>query len=90
MCSQSLRSPGEVILRVSHAGFRYAKGGQTALHDVSFDGRRGDPRPRRPGRRQQLLAAAGLTGINGAQLLALQDYARVCSGAKETDAIPNP
>jgi tight adherence protein B len=27
---------------------------------------------RRPGRRQQLLAAAGLTGINGAQLLALQ------------------
>ena len=28
--------------------------------------------PRRPGRRQQLLAAAGLTGINGAQLLALQ------------------
>ena len=26
----------------------------------------------RPGRRQQLLAAAGLTGINGAQLLALQ------------------
>src|SRR3712207_5519773 len=28
--------------------------------------------PRRPGRRQQLLAAAGLTGINAAQLLALQ------------------
>ncbi|SEK80751.1 tight adherence protein B [Blastococcus sp. DSM 46786] len=28
--------------------------------------------PRRPGRRQELLAAAGLTGINGAQLLALQ------------------
>ncbi|CCG01948.1 type II secretion system F family protein [Blastococcus saxobsidens] len=28
--------------------------------------------PRRPGRRAQLLAAAGLTGINGAQLLALQ------------------
>ncbi|HLM05921.1 MAG TPA: type II secretion system F family protein [Blastococcus sp.] len=28
--------------------------------------------PRRPGRRQQLLAAAGLTGINPAQLLALQ------------------
>jgi tight adherence protein B len=28
--------------------------------------------PRRPGRRQQLLAAAGLSGINGAQLLALQ------------------
>ena len=28
--------------------------------------------PRRIGRRQQLLAAAGLTGINGAQLLALQ------------------
>jgi tight adherence protein B len=28
--------------------------------------------PRRPGRRQQLLSAAGLTGINGAQLLALQ------------------
>jgi tight adherence protein B len=27
---------------------------------------------RRPGRRQQLLSAAGLTGINGAQLLALQ------------------
>jgi tight adherence protein B len=27
---------------------------------------------RRPGRRQRLLAAAGLTGINGAQLLALQ------------------
>src|SRR4051794_3246266 len=27
---------------------------------------------RRPGRRQQLLAAAGLTGINAAQLLALQ------------------
>ena len=27
---------------------------------------------RRPGRRRQLLAAAGLTGINGAQLLALQ------------------
>lgn len=25
-----------------------------------------------------------------AQLLALQDYARVCSGAKEPDAIPNP
>lgn len=28
--------------------------------------------PRAPGRRQQLLSAAGLTGINGAQLLALQ------------------
>jgi len=28
--------------------------------------------PRRPGRRAQLLAAAGLTGINAAQLLALQ------------------
>jgi tight adherence protein B len=28
--------------------------------------------PRRPGRRQQLLSAAGLTGINPAQLLALQ------------------
>ncbi|MGY2065423.1 type II secretion system F family protein [Blastococcus sp. SYSU DS0619] len=28
--------------------------------------------PRRPGRRQQQLAAAGLTGINAAQLLALQ------------------
>jgi tight adherence protein B len=28
--------------------------------------------PRRPGRRQQLLSAAGLTGINAAQLLALQ------------------
>ena len=28
--------------------------------------------PRRPGRRQQLLAAAGLTGINATQLLALQ------------------
>jgi tight adherence protein B len=28
--------------------------------------------PRRPGRRQQLLGAAGLTGINAAQLLALQ------------------
>ena len=28
--------------------------------------------PRRPGRRQQLLSAAGLSGINGAQLLALQ------------------
>ena len=28
--------------------------------------------PRGPGRRQQLIAAAGLTGINGAQLLALQ------------------
>jgi tight adherence protein B len=28
--------------------------------------------PRRPGRRQQLLSAAGLTGINGAQLLTLQ------------------
>ena len=28
--------------------------------------------PRRPGRREQSLAAAGLTGINGAQLLALQ------------------
>jgi tight adherence protein B len=28
--------------------------------------------PRRPGRRQQLLAEAGLTGINAAQLLALQ------------------
>ncbi|WP_091330065.1 type II secretion system F family protein [Geodermatophilus ruber] len=28
--------------------------------------------PRAPGRRQQLLAAAGLTGINAAQLLALQ------------------
>ncbi|MGY1807667.1 type II secretion system F family protein [Blastococcus sp. SYSU D00669] len=28
--------------------------------------------PRRPGRRQELLAAAGLTGINAAQLLALQ------------------
>src|SRR3954465_3105939 len=28
--------------------------------------------PRRPGRRQQLLAAAGLTGINAAPLLALQ------------------
>jgi tight adherence protein B len=28
--------------------------------------------PRQPGRRQQLLAAAGLSGINGAQLLALQ------------------
>jgi tight adherence protein B len=27
---------------------------------------------KRPGRRQQLIAAAGLTGINGAQLLALQ------------------
>src|SRR3954451_16858133 len=27
---------------------------------------------RKPGRRQQLLAEAGLTGINGAQLLALQ------------------
>jgi tight adherence protein B len=32
--------------------------------------------PRRPGRRQQLLAAAGLTGINAAQLLALQ----ICLG----------
>lgn len=32
--------------------------------------RRAAPRP--PGRRQQLLAAAGLNGINGAQLLALQ------------------
>ena len=32
--------------------------------------RRGDPR--RPGGRQQLVNAAGLTGINGAQLLALQ------------------
>ena len=29
-------------------------------------------RSRRPGRRQQLLAAAGLTGMNAAQLLALQ------------------
>jgi tight adherence protein B len=28
--------------------------------------------PRRPGKRQELLHAAGLTGINGAQLLALQ------------------
>jgi len=28
--------------------------------------------PRRPGRREELLAAAGLTGINAAQLLALQ------------------
>src|SRR4051794_41337104 len=28
--------------------------------------------PRQPGGRQQLLAAAGLSGINGAQLLALQ------------------
>jgi tight adherence protein B len=28
--------------------------------------------PRQPGRRQRLLAGAGLTGINGAQLLALQ------------------
>ena len=28
--------------------------------------------PRRPGRRQQLLAAAGLTAINAAQLVALQ------------------
>ncbi|MDK3258101.1 type II secretion system F family protein [Blastococcus capsensis] len=28
--------------------------------------------PRRPGRREQVLAAAGLPGINGAQLLALQ------------------
>jgi tight adherence protein B len=33
--------------------------------------RRGDG-DRRPGRRRQLLAAAGLTGINGAQLFALQ------------------
>src|SRR4051794_9141528 len=30
------------------------------------------PDQRRPGRREQLLAAAGLTGINAAQLLALQ------------------
>ncbi|TYP86862.1 type II secretion system F family protein [Blastococcus xanthinilyticus] len=33
---------------------------------------RGRTDPRRPGKREQLLAAAGLTGINGAQLVALQ------------------
>ncbi|TFV52885.1 type II secretion system F family protein [Blastococcus sp. TF02A_35] len=33
--------------------------------------------PRRPGRRQELLGAAGLTGINSAQLLALQVVAGV-------------